>query len=527
MNKLFKMCVLFTGLLTVCQSFAGNIKDGYKSVGYWGNSMPAIDASKAKTDRGNFGDINFKQTIVNHMANTITNIKSHGSVIVEISNSRHGAYEINTRTLLEQVLKRDLSNENVSTNVDIVVLPNDNILLTLELLKTDIVGAIKLSDRVVNIYGYPFVIEGATIPVKDTEVKNIGFILDCNNQYKILNAFAIPDYGDITPSANGRIYFKSRVNTVNRCGMFDMKRFRKLYCYNDKGVFMWSVGNDYDEEWIFGIQETVNTLYAVGAYNNDGLYPLWKKINAKTGEVIQQFKNTTNKGIIFGAEEPNLDTGILVFEKSGVAFQVWDDARIFSLEYVDEDKETDFTGSAKENVVNTPQKVFDKPSFTDDGTADNVYKVLESVHKICDAADASEKDKAIALYKDAYELYKKLESIPTLSNYIHPGSFRTYKNRIVKGLKERGVIIEESTEQSFIQSADDVIKAMNDAADFCEKARATKNKKEIINYYQKAYDLYKKVETDPNTPIYFPKMDLITEARSYVEKELKDRGVKL
>ena len=78
-----------------------------------------------------------------------------------------------------------------------------------------------------------------------------------------------------------------------------------------------------------------------------------------------------------------------------------------------------------------------------------------------------------------------------------------------------------------VYKVDDVIKAMNDAADFCEKARASNNKKEIVNFYQKAYDMYKKLETDPETPKYFPRMDLITDARSYVEQELKKRGVKL
>ena len=183
--------------------------------------------------------------------------------------------------------------------------------------------------------------------------------------------------------------------------------------------------------------------------------------------------------------------------------------------------------NTSQKVEDTPKQEVSTPTFTGEVTADNVYKALESVHKMCDAADASEKDKAIALYKDAYELYKRLESFPTLSNYIHPGSFREYRKHIVKGLKERGVIIEEATDQSFIQSTDDVLKAMNDAADFCEKARATKNKKEIINYYQKAYDLYKKVETDPNTPIYFPQIDIISSNRASVEQELKDRGVKL
>lgn len=183
--------------------------------------------------------------------------------------------------------------------------------------------------------------------------------------------------------------------------------------------------------------------------------------------------------------------------------------------------------NTSQKVIDSPQKKVNKPYFTDDVTDDNIFKALESVHAMCDDAEASEKDKAISLYKDAYELYKKLELFPTIYNHIHPGSFRIYKNRIIKGLKERGSTIEESTEQSSIQSVGDIITVMNDAADLCEKARASNNQKEIVNLYHTAYDMYKKLETDPETPKYFPKMDLITEARSYVEQELKKRGVKL
>lgn len=172
-----------------------------------------------------------------------------------------------------------------------------------------------------------------------------------------------------------------------------------------------------------------------------------------------------------------------------------------------------------------------RPYFSGDVTVDNVHKALESVHKICDAADASEKDKAIALYKEAYTIYKKLESFPAISDYIHPESLKLYKIHIENGLKDRGVIINESTEQTnnkpFVQSSDDVMKYLNQAADYCDAARAANDKKEIISFYQKAYDIYKKLETDPDTAKYFPSVDVITQGKTYIEQELIKRGVKL
>ena len=124
-----------------------------------------------------------------------------------------------------------------------------------------------------------------------------------------------------------------------------------------------------------------------------------------------------------------------------------------------------------------------------------------------------------------------MESFPTISDYIHPESLKLYKIHIENGLKDRGVVINESTEQAnnkpFVQSSDDVMKYLNQAADYCDAARAANDKKETINFYQKAYDIYKRLETDPDTPKYFLSMDVITQGVKFIEQELMKRGVEL
>lgn len=265
--------------------------------------------------------------------------------------------------------------------------------------------------------------------------------------------------------------------------------------YNGIGSFYWTSSIDHDGSICF---EFSRSGYVIGS---QGLVHTYKE-QARTSYFT--FHNTN--GYYGGLIRPVKDKGN---------------------SYKQQATYTNPQTNTSQKVENTPKQEVSEPTFTGEITDENADNALYSIVKMCDAADASEKDKAIALYKDAYELYKKLEAFPTISKHIHPISFREYRKHIVKGLKERGVIIEEPTDLSFIQSTDDVIKAMNDAADFCEKARATKNKSEIISYYQKAYDMYKKIETDPNTPIYFPNMDMISSNRASVEQELKDRGVKL
>ena len=69
-----------------------------------------------------------------------------------------------------------------------------------------------------------------------------------------------------------------------------------------------------------------------------------------------------------------------------------------------------------------------------------VNESLKSIHTLCDyAEETDDKDEAIRLYKKAYEVYQGLETIPNISDYVHPGTFKKYKEHIEQGLNKLGV----------------------------------------------------------------------------------------
>ncbi len=98
--------------------------------------------------------------------------------------------------------------------------------------------------------------------------------------------------------------------------------------------------------------------------------------------------------------------------------------------------------NTSQKAGNTPPKEDNNLKFSAPITSKNVYDALDMVVKMCDVAETSEKDKAISLYKDAYELFKRIKAFPQVEQYIYPPSMKTYTNRIEKGLKERGVTLE-------------------------------------------------------------------------------------
>lgn len=172
------------------------------------------------------------------------------------------------------------------------------------------------------------------------------------------------------------------------------------------------------------------------------------------------------------------------------------------------------------------------PKFTGEVTDDNVFVAIESIHTLCDEADASEKDKGITLYKEAYVIYKKLESFPNISNIINQESLKLYKKHIIDGLINRGAELDNNMKKDFdelssFMTADDMVKALNEAGELCKTARETSNKKEVIELYMKAYEIYKKIETNPNMPDTFQDPSFIKESREYLEMKLKELGVKL
>ena len=276
---------------------AGSFIDGYRSIGYWIGGGASLVAEEGAYERHNsMGDVyySFNQRIFNYKENTVTKIVSNYGEDLKIENTKNGEAKINKWSLLKSV-GITVSGPSKS-NVEVYVLPNDNILYMVELEQTIIKGSIKLQDRVESVYGFPFVIEGATVPLKETDVKSWGFILDSKSKYKVLNAFPVPAHADCISSVNGRFYFMSDYYEKG-CNM----GYQTIHCYDFNGTCLWRYHNYSRQEWFGTFQETLDNIYlACSEKADDGeFYGIIRVLNVKDGNTVNAMRGKGKNGAYF------------------------------------------------------------------------------------------------------------------------------------------------------------------------------------------------------------------------------------
>ena len=273
---------------------AGSFIDGYRSIGYWIGGGASLIAEKGTYERHHDNTsvyYSFSQKVINLKNNSQTTIaSSHGDDL-----SINDVYEVNKWELLKEV--GIVVNGVSRSNVSVYVLPNDNILYIVDLERTLIKGTMKLQDRVEKIYGYPFVIEGATVPLKETEISSWGFILDHDNFYRTINAFPVPSHTEFLSSVNGRMYFLNDIaeKEGNEVG------FKELYCYNLNGTYMWKYHNNTHSEWFGTFQETIDNLYIAGAEKKDdgNYYGVVRVLNLNGGKTVNTIYGEKVNGAYF------------------------------------------------------------------------------------------------------------------------------------------------------------------------------------------------------------------------------------
>lgn len=276
---------------------AGSFIDGYRSIGYWIGGGASLVAEEGAYERHNsMGDVyySFNQRIFNYKENTVTKIVSNYGEDLKIENTKNGEAKINKWSLLKSV-GITVSGPSKS-NVEVYVLPNDNILYMVELEQTIIKGSLKLQDRVESVYGFPFVIEGATVPLKETDVKSWGFILDSKSKYKVLNAFPVPAHADCISSVNGRFYFMSDYYEKG-CNM----GYQTIHCYDFNGTCLWRYHNYSRQEWFGTFQETLDNIYLAGSEKADDgeFYGIIRVLNVKDGNTVNAMRGKGKNGAYF------------------------------------------------------------------------------------------------------------------------------------------------------------------------------------------------------------------------------------
>lgn len=303
-----RFCLLCLFITYAVSNSLGSSYGEYVSIGWWGSTTPAIISSG--TFNKYSGTIVSEQAVKNAKLGTKTNIK-----IVDykftIKNSKYGEFTSTIYSLLDEIKYRIKNSSTV--NMDMVILPNDNALVTVDITSTSIEGYYKHEDKVVFPYGVPIVVEGATVPIRNTTGNQIAFILDCEKEYRVKNAFYISEYTDIVSSTNGRIYF-----LYGREGFY-----KELVCYNNDGTFLWKKKFKKDE-YCKALQETTNYLYIVGRYQKR--YGFYSILDAKTGECVKDYRDTK---YLYGVGGYTLD-----FEEDGFGYDLRNNESYAGTKYI-------------------------------------------------------------------------------------------------------------------------------------------------------------------------------------------------
>ena len=281
----------------------------YESIGWWGSTTPAIVAGYPIYPAYNSSRHIVEQDIKNNKMGTKTHIEIVDQEFT-ITNSKYGKFSTTTYSLYYEANYK-INNASHIT-YEIFILPNDDVLVTTIISTTSIDGYYKHEDKVVFPYGFPIVIEGATVPIRNTTSNTVAFILDCEKGYKVKNAFYFPDYISIISSTNGRIYFLD--GKVRRSYGSEFKGYTDIACFNFNGTLLWNKQFNGDE-YITALQETTNHLYIVGQDSDEnGFYRI---LNANTGEYLKDYRETKS---IYHYNK-------LKFEEKGFAYSLYDVAQ--------------------------------------------------------------------------------------------------------------------------------------------------------------------------------------------------------
>ena len=300
-----KITILLNVLLFIAlKCNAGSFIDGYCSIGYWIGGGASLVAEKGTYERHHENTsvyYSFSQKIVNFETGVQTSISSsHGDDL-----NINDIYNIKKWELLEEI--GITVNGPSKSDVSIYVLPNDNILYIVNLERSIIKGAIKLQDRVEVFDGEPLVIEGATVPLRETEISSWGFVLEAEGFYRTINSFPVPTHSKFVSSVNGRMYFLNETVEIGR----NKNGFTDLYCYDLDGTYLWKYHNGKHSEWFCTFQETLDNLYLAGAEKKDDerYYGVVRVLSLKDGKTIStQYEKEANyfkDGFDYGYELAN------------------------------------------------------------------------------------------------------------------------------------------------------------------------------------------------------------------------------
>jgi hypothetical protein len=315
---------------------------------------------------------------------------------------------------------------------------------------------------------------------------------------------------------NGKIYYKGYEGNVE-------KEFIKTYSYDSNG----GVAS------MTHIEKKPGNSEILHEYTFDNRYDSKGRIASSNVTMNRQSRTGSYRN---GLKQPEEFTRTYTYDEKGNWIKIEDGKEHYVIRNIVYNSSAQ-KGSNDAHVYNKNDKgdsykKDNTPKFTGEVTNDNVYKAWDLMHRLCDEADASEKDRGIALYKEAYVIYRKLESFPNISNFINIETMKYSQRHIRDGLISRGAELDINMKKDFdelssFMTGEEIHNALNEAGELCKKAREANNKKEVAEFYKKAYEIYKKIETHPNTPNTFKDPSFIKEFRESVEQKLKKLGVRL
>ena len=320
-------------------------------IGYWGKFEQAV---KYRTMSTSAGSRVWGMEGKNFLMGTETKISIEGDEddYIDVNNTKYGECSVNLTYLLRKIYSKSDGYSRKYTVKDVILLPNDNILVFLDMFKTKITGSWKMDDAVVTVDGSSYLVEGGYVPIRNESNYGLVLILSCKQKYNLHKAFPVPYYVRIVPSVNSRIYFltdREETSEYNICGC------KKLYCYNFDGKLLWSQANFQDDFTIFGMEEFKNNLYLLGSSKViDGiLKPTYMVVDATNGNNKDyKWSNTQNyfMGPVYGSDTALRDGYGYSFESvsitaKGLKFRPWfysnDTKKCLKISYLaplDEDK---------------------------------------------------------------------------------------------------------------------------------------------------------------------------------------------
>lgn len=269
-QRLLVLVLVFVSLICYGQ-------DNDASIGYWGKKEPAVEYKTICN--AHYQAIKF--VAMNRKLGTNTDVKIDRNIL-EINHSVHPKVEIDIVAIADKLYVQD--DVNIRYNLkDIIMLPNDNIVVFLKVNKKRVVGGYKLPDQIVNVDGANYFVPGGYVPQKEETASILGLVLDSKNKYRLHKAFYVPRYNRIIPSVNSRIYLLASGEKLHHL----IWGYQFIHCLDYDGNMLWHYANLKDGFKYYGLQEFKDNLYLFGSVKGaDGLsVPISVVYNAKIKDV--------------------------------------------------------------------------------------------------------------------------------------------------------------------------------------------------------------------------------------------------